>query len=103
MNVNAPAEAKETLQRGRADDQQRVGQQRGAALLGPQRRVDATLDQPRQGDAGEIGGDQGNDAEQEQPAIAVNEKLDPVVVTKNLSILWFGAARKRRGRVSNPP
>jgi len=89
VNVDAPAEAKETLQCGRANYQQRVGQRRSVAILGPQRRVDAALDQPRQGDAGEIGGDEGNNAEQEQPAVAVNEKLDPVVVAKNLSVLWF--------------
>ena len=65
------------------------------------RRIDAALDQPRQRDAGKIGGDQGNNAEQEQPAVAVNEKLDPVVVAKNLSILWFAVGvRKRTGRVS---
>jgi hypothetical protein len=65
MNVDAPTEAKETLQRGRPDNQQRVGQQRGGVLLGSQSGIDAALDQPGQGDAGEIGGDQGNDAEQE--------------------------------------
>ena len=87
VNVDAPAEAQKPLQRGRAQYQQRVGQQRNVAFLSAQRRVDAAFDQPRQGDAGEIGGDQGNNADNEQPAVAVNEKFDPVIVTQNLSIL----------------
>ena len=87
MNVNTPTEAKEALQRSRAENQQRVSDERGAAVLGMQRRIDAAFDQPGQGYAGKIGGDQRNNAKKEQSAVAVNEKLDPMIIVKNLSIL----------------
>ena len=38
-----------------------------------------------------------------EPAIAVNEKFDPVIVAKNLSILWLRCVRKRTGGFQTRP
>jgi hypothetical protein len=87
VNVNTPAKTKKTLKRSRAENQQWVSNERFVTALGAQRRIDAAFDQPRQGDAGEIGGDQRNNTEEEQPAIAVNQEFDAVIIVKNFSIL----------------
>ena len=89
MNIDAPAVAEKTLQRCRAEDQQRIVDQRSVSFAGMKGGIDAALDQPRQGDAGEIGGDQRQDAEKYKPAVALDKKLNPVVIAKNFSVLWF--------------
>jgi hypothetical protein len=87
VNVYAPAVAKETLQTGGAKNQQWIIELRIVGFPGGQRRIDAALDQPGQSDAGKVGGDERNDAENDKPAIAVDEKLDALIVTKNLPLL----------------
>jgi len=103
VNINAPAKAKKALQRCRAENQQGVSDERRVAVPGAQRRVDAAFDQPWQGQTGKIGGDQGKNTEQEQPAVAVNEKLDPVVIAQNLRVLWFAVSVPRRCNNSSSP
>ena len=103
VNVNAPAEAKKALQRCRAENQQGISDERSVAVLGAHRRVDAAFDQPWQGKTGKISGDQGKNAEKEQPSVAVNEKLDPVVIAKNLCVLWFAVWVPRRCNNSSSP
>src|SRR5258706_3958390 len=93
VNIDAPAVAEKPLERRRAEDQQGIMKQRQTSIFGVQRGIDAALDQPGKRDAGQISGDQRQDAEENQPAIALDEKLDAVVIAKNFSILWF-AVRK---------
>ena len=52
-----------------------------------QRRIDASFDKPRHGDAGEIGSDEGENAEDEKASITVNEKFDALIIAKNRSVL----------------
>jgi putative intracellular protease/amidase len=75
--------------------QQRILEQRstGAAV---KRGVDAAFDQPRQGDAGEIGSDQRKKAEDEKAAVALDQKLDTVVVAKNCDALGCAGLTARR-------
>ena len=54
-----------------------------------QRGIDAALDEPGQSDAGEIGSDQRQNAEDDESAVALDEKLDAVVIAQNRSILLF--------------
>jgi hypothetical protein len=58
VDVHAPAIAKQALQRGGAEDQERVANQRGFAGFRLERAIDAVLDQPWQRDARQIGGDE---------------------------------------------
>jgi hypothetical protein len=67
-------------------------EQRAIAGTLAKSRVDTVLDQPRQGDAGEIGGNQRNDAENKKPAMAIDQKPDAVVMTKNLFTLLLRLA-----------
>jgi len=60
--------------------------------------IDAALDQPGQGDAGEIGADQRENAEDKETAMAINEKLNTMVIAKNLCVpflcgLYWGVHR----------
>jgi hypothetical protein len=91
VDINAPAIAEETLQRGGAEDQQRILKQRTIGR-GAERRIDTALDQPGQGDAREIGGDERQNAKDEITSVAINEKFDPVVVATNCRILWLMTA-----------
>jgi len=50
-------------------------------------RIDGVLDEPRQRHAGKVRGDQGKNPKNQETAIAINEKLDAVVMTKNLGFL----------------
>ena len=87
MNVDAPAVAKKSLHRGGAEDQQRIAEQRALGAM-VKSGIDAALDQPRQGDAGEIGADQRKNAENEETAMTINEKLNTMVIAKNLCVLF---------------
>ncbi len=60
------------MQRGGAENQKRVLEQRSLGIARAERRIDAALDQPRQSDAGEIGGDQRNNAEDEEISMTVD-------------------------------
>jgi hypothetical protein len=64
-----------------------------------QRGVDAALDQPRQRHAGKVGGDEREDTEDQVTTVTVDEKLDALVVTKNLSAFPL-AAPDRRAKIS---
>jgi hypothetical protein len=52
-----------------------------------ERGIDTVLDQPRQSDPCQIGRYEGKNAEDEKTAIAINEKLDTMIIAKNLSVL----------------
>jgi hypothetical protein len=60
-----------------------------------ERSIDAALDQPRQSDTGKICGDQREKAEDEETAVALDEKLDAVVVAKNCAALSDASAPQR--------
>jgi hypothetical protein len=96
VDVDAPAVAEETLQGCGAEDQQRILEQ-GTIGGGAERRIDAIFDQPGQSDAREIGGDERKDAEDEITPVALNEKLDAVVVAENRRILWLMTAKRPSG------
>jgi len=70
--------------------------QRWIAVFGAERGIDPVLDQPWQRNAGEVGGDQRKNTENEKTAVAVNEKLDPVVIAKNISVPSSTARRDMR-------
>jgi len=93
VNVDAPTVAEKSLQRRAEQNQRGIFDQRPLGVSGPERRIDTALDQPRQRDTGEVGGDEREDAENEEPAVAINEKLDPMVIAKNRPVLFFYAAR----------
>jgi len=59
------------LQRGGAEDPQRVFDERTMAVRAKS-RIDTALDQPGQGDAGEVGGNQRQNAEDKKTAMALD-------------------------------
>jgi hypothetical protein len=89
VNVDAPAVTEKSLQRRAEQNQRGILDQRALAVRAAQRRVDAALDQPRQGDTGKVGGNEREDAEKQEPAVAINEKLDAMVIAENRSVLFF--------------
>ena len=93
MNIDPPAVAEKSLERGGPQDQQRILNQRWAGLFGAESRIDAALDQPRNGDTRQIRSDQRQNAEDEKTAMAVNKKFDPVVIATNFGVLWQAAKK----------
>jgi hypothetical protein len=89
MNMDAPAIAEEALQCRAEQNQRGIFDQRALAIRAAQRRVDTALNQPRQRDTGQVGGDEREDAENEKAAVAINQKLDAMVIAKNRSALFF--------------
>ena len=80
MNIDAPAITEKSLEHGSAENHQRVAEQRPRVARPIQGRIDPSLDQPGKRHAGKIRGDQRKNAQDEKMTVAVNEKLDPVVV-----------------------
>jgi hypothetical protein len=72
VDIDAPAVTKKALHSGGAEDQQRILDQRAIAGRGAKRGIDAALDQPRQANAGEVGGNQRQNAQDEKPSMPVN-------------------------------
>jgi hypothetical protein len=61
--------------------------QRSAGLFSAESGIDAALDQPRNGDARQIRGDQRQNAEDEKTAMPVNKEFDPIVIAENDCVL----------------
>jgi hypothetical protein len=72
VDIDAPAVAKKSLQRGGAEDQQRIPEQRATGVRGAKRRIDAAFDQPGEGDAGKVRADQRKNTQDEKAAMPVN-------------------------------
>jgi hypothetical protein len=88
VDIDTPAVTEESLQRGSTENQQRIFEQGSIAFRRAQRRVDAVLDQPGQSDTGEIGSDKRDNAEDKKMPVAVDEKLNAVVIAKNRGVLF---------------
>jgi hypothetical protein len=91
VDVDAPAITEKTLKRCRAENQDRVIKQRALRLGDTERRIDTPLDQPGQRDAGQIRGDQRENAEDQIAAVPVNEKFNAMVIAADVSIPWLPA------------
>src|SRR5581483_4106243 len=87
VDIDAPAVAEKTLKGGGAKNQQRILDQRAPPASAVERGVDAALDEPGQRDAGEIRGDEREDAQDEKTPIAVDEKFYALIVVKNRRVL----------------
>ena len=87
VNVDPPAITENALECGGAQNQQGVFQREylGGALM--QCRIDASLDQPGKGHAGEIGSDERENSEDEKTPVTLDEKLDAVVIAQNRDVL----------------
>ena len=92
VDVDAPEVAEKPLQRRGTENQQRILEQ-GTIGVGADRRIDAALDQPGQGDAREIGSDERENAKDEKTPVAINKELDAVVVAENRRFLWVMTAK----------
>src|SRR6266545_8007191 len=97
VDIDTPAVAEESLQRGSTENQQRIFEQGSTALRRAQRRVDTVLDQPGQSDTGEIGSDKRENAEDKKMPVAVDEKLNAVVIAKNRDVLFVRSSDFRVG------
>jgi hypothetical protein len=92
VDVDAPEVAEKPLQRRGTENQQRILEQ-GTIGVGADRRIDAALDQPGQGDTREIGSDERENAKDEKTPVAINKELDAVVVAENRRFLWVMTAK----------
>jgi hypothetical protein len=82
-NVHAPEVAEHALQGGRGQNQQRVGDQQPRRPAWLEHPVDAPLDEPGDGHAHQIGGHEGDNANDQQAPVTDNQEFNLGIIAKN--------------------